>query len=461
MTDIVFSFDTEDLVNIAGLDGVLRTAEILRKHHVRGCFQVVGRLAEIMEKEGRRDVIEALKYHEIDDHSLGHSVHPTINEMTDLVDFNKAHDILMASQRENHDILRRIFGVEKLYSFCPPGFSVSYVAHYVAAELGIPVFCGGVVYDCVHGRPAYYCNMLSTNYDVCLEDTLLLRDEHMAAYDLCDTEELRDIYDRIAENRVLEVSYHHPAMSMYSEFWDGVNYVGKNPADGAIRESKRNAQQYIDGYYERFDWLVGTIKADHRFRITTYENLAKEYAADGRVLTRKDIPAIREQVEEKFFPVTLPRSLCMSDMFHACRAFLQGKQSFTCGIVHGFLEEPYAIEAPVTVTKAEMEESARHLSSYGWLPGSIAVGDNILGTGDWLRAALAVLSGEESITVQPGAWQIDLGQFPRLRDICFNPCGWIVETPESLQDLVLSKRAKLQSWTIRLPEGTGRLVFDK
>ncbi len=462
MTDIIFSFDTEDLANIAGLDGVLRTAEILRKHHIRGCFQVVGRLAEIMEREGRTDVIEALRYHEIDDHTLGHSLHPTVNEMTDLPDYTEAHRRLMASQRENHDILRRIFGVDKLYSYCPPGFSVSYVSHYVSAELGLPVYCGGVVYDVVHGRPTFYCNMLSTNYDQCLEETLMHRDEHMVPYDLPTDEELTELYDRIAENRVLEISYHHPAMAMYNEWWDVVNCCGTNPPDGIMKPSKRNPQVFIDGYYERFDWLLSMIKADPRFRITTYENLAKEYAAgvyDHRVITRRDIPAIKEQLDEKFFPITLPKSLCMSDIYHICRAFLQGKEAYTCGFVYGFLEEPYAIDAPVTVTRAEMEASAKQLATWDWLPGSIQVGEMLLGTADWVRAALAILTGEDIVTVVPGDWQIDLDQFPRLRDIHFHHV-WPIDTPESLKDVVLSKRAKLQSWTIRLPEGTNRLVFE-
>lgn len=460
MTDIIFSFDTEDLANLAGLDGVLRTAEILRGHHVRGCFQVVGRLAEIMERERRFDVIEALKYHEIDDHSLGHSLHPTINEMTDTPDYTLAHARLEASQRENHDILRRIFGIEKPHSFCPPGLSVSYVCHYVMAELGVPVFCGDIVYDCEHGRPVFYCNMLCTSYDQCLEATLLERDGHMVPYAVRSKEDLTALYDRIATERALEVSYHHPTMSMYNEWWDVVNCVGKNPPGGIMKECKRNPEEFIDGYYERFDWLVGMIKADPRFRITTYENLAKQYPADGRVITRRDLPAIKAQIDARFFPLTLPRSLCMSDMFHACRAFLQGCDTFTCGTVHGFLETPYAITEPVTVTRAEMEASAKHIASFGWLPTSIQVGDTVLGPADWLRAALAVLTGEERVTVVPDVWQIDLDQFPYLRDITFNPCGWPVETPESLQDVVLSKRARLQAWTIRLPEGTNRFVFD-
>ncbi len=455
MTDIIFSFDVEDLANIAGLDGILRTAEILRKHHIRGCFQTVGRVAELLEKEGRTDIIEAMKYHEIDDHTLAHSIHPTPNEMCDIEDYNLAHDRLIAYQRESHDILRRIFGIEKPHSFCPPGLSYPYVSHYVAAELGEKVYCGGYVYDCVHGRPAFYCNTLTANYDTGLEDILVLWNENKVG----DRTQIKKLYDKIANTRVLEVSWHHPSMAMYNEFWDVVNCVGKNPPDGIMKESKRNDPALVEAYYENFDWFLGMIRSDPRFRITTYENLAKKYVEDSRVIHRRDIPGLKEQIDEKFFPVTLPRSLCMSDLFHTCRAMLQGKESFTCGFVYGFLEEPYAITAPVTVTKAEMEESAKHLASYGWLPLSIQVGDKVLGPADWLRAALAILSGEECVTIAPAEWQIDLDQFPRLRDLCFCPTDWPIETEESLQDLVLSRRARLQAWTIRLPEGTQRLVF--
>ncbi len=461
MTDIIFSFDTEDLANIAGLDGILYAAEILRKHHVRGCFQTVGRLAEMLEREGRTDIIEAMKYHEIDDHSLMHSLHPTVNELTDLEDFDRAHDLLMERQRENHDILRRIFGVDRIFDFCPPGFSVSYVSHYVAADLGLPVYAGGVVYDRVHRRPAFYCNVLSTPYDRCLEFTIFDRDENMNVRRVLSEEELAEIYDAVAKDHALEVTYHHPSMALYSEWWDMVNCVGKNPENGVMKESRKTPEEAVKLFYQRFDWLVGYLKNHPSFRITTFEELAKQYPAAGRVVTPEDLPGLKAQLEEKFFPVTLPRSLCMTDIYHACRAFLQGKESYECGYVYGFSEEPFAIKSPVTVTKAEMEESAKRLPSYGWLPRSIIVGSSILGTADWLRAALAVLSGQETVTVEPGEWQIDLNQFPRLRDICFNPCQWPIETPETLKDEVLTKRAKLQSWTIRLPQGTNRLVYEE
>lgn len=453
MTDIVFSFDTEDLANVAGFDGILRTAEILRKHNVRGCFQVVGRLAELLEKHGRQDVIEALKYHEIDTHSLGHSLHPTINECTDLEDYDEAHRILMEREKECESILKRIFGVDRLHSACPPGCSVSYVAHYVYHDMGIPVYCGDVVARSRTPVPVYYCNVLCTDYELCLEAFLMERDENMVPLGITSHDEIRAHFDEVAKKKDLYICYHHPSMSMYNEWWDMVNCYGENKPADEWRESKRNPVEMTEGYYANFDFLVGMLKEDPRFRITTYENVARKYADPVRKITKADIPALKAQLEESFHPVTTPHSYCISDIFHACRALLSGESEYVCGSVRGFLEEPFAITAPVTVTKDAMMESAKRIPAEGWLPRSVVVGDAILGAADWLRAALEILCGEEEVTVAPDTWQIDMEQFKRLQDLNLK-LSWV--DVKNLMDDHLSRRGRLQSWTLRFPEGVSR-----
>ena len=92
MTDIVFSFDTEDYVNDNSADGILRAAKLLRSKGIKGDFNVVGRLAEKLREWQRDDIIEELKHHEINNHSLAHSFHPTVNEYTDIEDFSAALD---------------------------------------------------------------------------------------------------------------------------------------------------------------------------------------------------------------------------------------------------------------------------------------------------------------------------------------------------------------------------------
>lgn len=453
MTDIIFSFDTEDLANRSGADGILRTAEILRNHNIRGCFQVVGRLAEKLEEWGRQDVIESLKYHEIDTHSLGHSLHPTINECTDLEDYDEAHDVLLEREKEGEAILKRIFGVDRLHSACPPGNSVSYVAHYVYHDMGIPVYCGDLVTCSRTPVPVYFCNLLCTDYELCLEAFLMERDKNMVPLRLRTEEEIRAHFDEVAKSKDLYVCYHHPSMSMYNEWWDMVNCNGENVPSDQWRESARNPVEMTEGYYKNFDFLVGMLKNDPRFRITTYEHIARKYSDPVRKITTADLPALKAQLDEEFHPVVFPHSYCLSDIFHACRALLCGAEEYECGTVYGFLEEPFAVTSPVTVTKANMIESAKRIPAEGWLPRSVVVGDAILGAADWLRAALEILCGEEQATVFPATWQVDMDQFGRLRDLNLK-LSWV--DTKNLMDHHLSRRARLQTWTLRFPEGVSR-----
>lgn len=455
MTDIVFSFDTEDIVNIDGFDGILRTAQILKKHNIRGSFQVVGRMAQQLERYGRTDIIEELKHHEIGIHSLGHSIHPTINECTDIEDYDAAHSILSARENECVSILKRVFGVDSFNSACPPGNSVSYVAHYLYNEMGVPVYCGDMIASRSFPCPVYFCNMLCTDYDICLEAFLVVKDDNM--WPLCprSEDEIRKTIDWAAENKDLLVCYHHPSMSMYAEWWDGVNYNGENTPEDEWRTSKRVPDEAIEWYYDRFDHFVSLIKADPRFSIKTYGELAAKYSSAPRTISLKDIPCIRSALEEKFHPVTAPHSYCISDIFHACGALLRGEAEYRCRHVKGFLATPYAIERDVTVTRDEMVASAKAMQAEEWLPTEIQVGESILGPADWLRAALAVLCGEDRVTLSPGPWQIDLDQFAVLRDLDLKQ-KWI--DTKDLMDNFLSYRSRLQSWTLRLPEGKPRVI---
>ena len=89
MTDIIFSFDTEDFTSSVAADAILREAEILKEANIKGGFCLVGLLAKQLVNWGRKDVLDALKFHEIGNHSYGHSLHPTINEYTDIADFDE------------------------------------------------------------------------------------------------------------------------------------------------------------------------------------------------------------------------------------------------------------------------------------------------------------------------------------------------------------------------------------
>jgi hypothetical protein len=72
-----------------------------------------------------------------------------------------------------------------------------------------------------------------------------------------------------------------------------------------------------------------------------------------------------------------------------------------------------------------------------------------------LRAALEVLSGKETVTVTPAPWQIDIEKIPGLSYVYRGT--WL--HCENFEDRQLSKRQRLQSWTLRLPKDTNRYIL--
>ena len=71
-------FDTEDYILPQDDDATKRLAELLTKLDVRATFKIVGEKARVLERRGRKDVIAALKRHDIGYHSNTHSQQPTV-----------------------------------------------------------------------------------------------------------------------------------------------------------------------------------------------------------------------------------------------------------------------------------------------------------------------------------------------------------------------------------------------
>jgi peptidoglycan/xylan/chitin deacetylase (PgdA/CDA1 family) len=447
MTYVTFSFDTEDYVNSVGADDVLRIAKLLKSHGITGCFNVVGRLAQALKKWGREDVIEALRNHEIETHSLAHSYHPTINEYTDLEDFDDALKLFLKQEGECLQILKDILGVEEVYAACPPGSSTSYVAHYGYDMMGIPCYDGDNLFDKKLHRPISCCNILCLDYVFTLVETLEVSDE--AA--------LLELVEKMAEVDYI-VFCNHPHNFSLTQWWDGLNFKGKNTAEEDYILSAQRTKEEREELYAKFDFLLNAIKNDDRFKIVTYKEIAEIYDSDERVIAKETLKAVKPQLAEYFFPVTTPDSYCLADFLLACRdMLLDGADSHVCGKVYGFLNTPFAISEKITLTADEVKLALSKLGDR-FLPEKFTMGDKIIGPADLLRAALEVVEGAEVVTVEPGPWQIDLDQFPHYRDLDYTG-GWKWVHSDDFEDKYLSDRFRLQSWTIRLPKNTPRKIF--
>src|SRR4029453_16222817 len=63
--DVILWFDTEDYLLPADDDATKRLCDMLTERGIRATFKLVGEKARVLERRGRRDVITALKKHDI------------------------------------------------------------------------------------------------------------------------------------------------------------------------------------------------------------------------------------------------------------------------------------------------------------------------------------------------------------------------------------------------------------
>ena len=448
MTNVIFSFDTEDIVNECGTEGIIRCASILREEGVRGCFNIIGLLPDALKEWGRYDVIDALKYHEIDFHSHSHSIHPTINEYTDKENFHDALDEFIKDESAGMKKVQDFFKCDYLPAACIPGNSTSYVAHYGYEKLGFKFFSGDDIYDKISYRPIYNCNTISLHYARSLDGVLFRLNEG----------EIADFVNETARGKHTMVFYHHPQRAFCKSFWDADNFNKTNtPKEKWIKSEIHNTED-TEKFYENFRSLVRFLRDDGDFNIITYADLARLTAENERIITKKELADARKQLNDSFFPVTSPNSYCIADIFLACRSHLLGERKHVCGKVYGFLSEPYVAKDKTTITRNEAIELAKEIKVEEFLPSEFLINNKKIGARDLLDAFLAfALDETDEYTIKPNKqWQIDLDQFPTLRDLNYRN-SWI--NSEALNDDYLSDRLRLQTWTIRLPKGTKRMIF--
>src|SRR5204862_2650795 len=80
LVNVILWFDTEDYLLPADDDATKRLAEMLTQRDIRATFKLVGEKARVLEQRRRRDVIAALRKHDIGYHANYHSVHPAPSE---------------------------------------------------------------------------------------------------------------------------------------------------------------------------------------------------------------------------------------------------------------------------------------------------------------------------------------------------------------------------------------------
>lgn len=432
-TELLFFFDTEDFTSNRSCDAIYDLATLFTEEGIRGHFALVGLVAKQLIHWDRYDVIDALKSHEIGNHTYGHSIHPNICEQTDIEDAVQACRNVLAEESTSEGIIKTATGVNNILFAVPPGNSKSYAAMYTYSDMGTPFYCDTVIED-AKGTPLYYCNQMHIGYTVDWEGWL------MDAQD----PDISGVLDSLAK-RDRAIIYMHPNKAYFTEFWDSRNYRKRNMHPfGRWEACPERPKEQTLRFYARIRQVLRIIKADPRFKITTLPEILSEIKP-RKPVTIETLPMIKQALENDFGPIHNP-SLSVSDVFIAARDFLLGRNVYYPGKVYGFLEHPYGITDSVTVTAEALRKAAVQIKD-GFLPASLDVSGTIIGPADFLFGALDILSnGADSVRLVPRCQMNSIQAFPRLETFSLKNT-WLHS--DELQDRYLSERLRLQAWTLR------------
>jgi len=433
-TEVLFFFDTEDYTDSRSADAIVNLARICCEEDVIGHFALVGLLARQLIAWKRWDVLEALSGHEIGTHSYGHSLHPNLCELTDLAEYDAAYSALRQQETEALGMIKAATGCDVIRFAVPPGNSVSYVAMYLYADLGIPFYGDSVVAD-GSGSAIDYCNTRQLEYTDALEG-LFFADQPL---------DLPALLDRYANRRQV-VIYTHPNMAQHAVFWDKVNYdqTNRHPFGQWERCPERPPQETAN-YYRQFRQLIQAIRHDSRFRITNLRDM-EAHEPKQQAVTPAMLPKIRQALLQALLPIS-ELALSIADIFGATVAGLRGNGVALPTKNYGFLSEPIGINESCTVTAEGLRQAAADLNLNTFLPPQIRVDGQWLGPADFLFAGLdALCCSCDSIDLIPRPQLNSLDQYPHLAS--FRLKGTWLHSPD-LADCYLSDRLRLQAWTLR------------
>jgi hypothetical protein len=430
-------FDTEDYIEPASDDAALRIANDLSAEGVRATFKVVGEKARVLEKRGRRDVIQALSRHAIGYHSNWHSVHPTPAEY--LVRMGYIEGAEEFERREGPGIadVKRIFGRPPA-CYGQPGSSWGPQSNLALRRLGIPVYLdegqqvgvddqpfwyGGLLYIFGMGR-----NQFRAQLNVGAEDT--------AAYARFD-----ETAARLRERGGVISIYYHPNEFVTTEFWDAVNFAhGANPGRDAWVMPRRRTTQDSERCYGVLRRFVHHMKSQPGVRFVTAQELP-------RIFENPTAKLVNRQLVADYLSRNIVFGEIQGQMLSAGEMLLT-----LLGV------QPQTVEGPVapgttsyskaTIPRATFRLAAADTSDFvrrfRRFPAEVFVGSETLSLGDFTATLAGSLDGGNEVKVVRGKLDFER-YFASDGRKSFN---WIIH-PEGFDGGPLLDLGRLQGWTLK------------
>jgi hypothetical protein len=279
--NVILWFDTEDYLLPADDDATKRLAEMLTQRGIRATFKLVGEKARVLEQRRRRDVIAALRKHDIGYHANFHSVHPAPSEY--LADAGLLDGMAEFVRREGGGAadVRRILSVKTLSCYGQPGSSwgsqtIAALKDIGVAPHGVPCYVDEGTHIGLDEKPFWYAGALVVYH---MGQNYTRMDLHDPAAVAPANQKVSAIADRLRGGGGGLISiYYHPCEWVHKEFWDGVNFRrGANPPREQWKPPPQRPAEETDAAFQRFGEYIDHIRSIPGVRFVTASDLPDLY----------------------------------------------------------------------------------------------------------------------------------------------------------------------------------------
>jgi hypothetical protein len=460
---VILWFDTEDYILPASDDAALRVADFLTKEGVRATFKVVGEKARTLEKRERKDVIAALKKHEIGYHSNYHSVQPSPAMYLSDLGWDEGVAEFDRRERPGYDDLKRIFG-QAPSCYGQPGSSWGPQVFGAMKKWGMPVYLDAGSHVKLDDKPYYYGGALN-----------MYKLAHQLRADLNRPEKLAEAQESflssrkrlLAEGGGLVSIYYHPCEFVHKEFWDGVNFRnGANPPREQWKKPPQKSDDESKVSYEIFENYIRFIKRFDDVRFITATEAAKLYRdkARARSFAGADLKALAASVGEAVsFQTRDDYALSASEVFALLNEFVARRASAEDVLAVELRGTPYGPSNPVTplteaVTTDDSQfartaaEVASYLKTHQRVPTSVWLGSTPVPPESYLRALADVVPALADGKPLPRTIEVKPATFAAAKHVADDDpkalWGWII-FPKGFRAPTMMQLAKRQAWTLK------------
>jgi hypothetical protein len=457
-------FDTEDYILPQSDDAAKRLAETLTRLGIRATFKIVGEKARTLERRGRKDVIAALKKHEIGYHSNTHSQQPTIAVYLQHTGWEDGAAEFYRREVQGLRDIERIFGVTPS-CYGQPGATWASQTYPGLKRMGVGMYLDEGDHVGIEEQPFYYGGMLN----------VFKMRSNVARMELKGGESLSQgkakfqaAYNKLRAQGGGTISiYYHPCEWVHTEFWDGVNFRrGANPLRSEWKLPGTRPAAETEAAFNDFEQYVKFIKEQPGARFVTATELMKLYA-DGALthnFTLDELLTIARSVQKEISFIKMNGfTLSPADSFtlltEAYLSFLNkekrpAKLNPIYGPAHQFA--PAAGGGKLTTVKrGEFNDSVLHASQFcrthGRMPDEIWIGASSVSPQDYLATLGAVIEGWKNADDNASDIALRQGKFTADRFVAEDSprlWGWVI-FPEGFHAPKIIELARLQAWTLK------------